>query len=703
VLLYTVGTVGNTVNMNSTAKVVSAIVVIGVVLTIMIASFYPQPLSIAGLLAVSTIKIDPQRPGQTLSDGSYTGGHWVVLADTATAYGTHCFYEFNDSQAEQYSNGNTTNRDPTTGNILIPTASIQLSITIGQPYLKSDLYEYDNQIVLPATYGVHVPSNPFVDNDYYWKEYKTYMNGAFSKHGDGPIPAQTATYWRTQNNWQVVIPLDIECVKVKADGTLIPLTGPSGTSTYHVEPSGSGSINLQPFSFHNSADSSETITFTKVGLVSAGAWPSGQPMFILRDDLIWRDDGNVEPYVKFSSSTTDRRAFVDNWFGTGWGVNTGGSIYTRYNMYADQWDQSNGYPGIATGESYFPGDVYNYPIRVTPDELLYSGAPYTVTSGRPSSLAAWLDQQKGPHLNNMGVNPYTGNYVVDTTNKVIKLLLDQNSFLWLYTLDISTDIVDTYVWRPSFQTGIITDAHWESGEAQPHIPVAGSGTLFVTVSNTGNAPGGFILKFTTTSGSPTNLPDTPTGAISPGQPKRVDISVTNLGGLQQDMGSSITISLWNDEPADQHSSKTVQVIFSASGGQDTVLTVTTKCGDLKVSGIQVTVRYGEESQSETTTRGEKTFNLGTYTGPITISTPEDDTYFSTAGTTTVHSGSNSYPVGLTSKNAIQTPWTWIIVGVVIVVGVVIAVVVIMAVALMRRRHVGSSSTIFFLVPHFFLS
>jgi hypothetical protein len=310
---------------------------------------------------------------------------------------------------------------------------------------------------------------------------------------------------------------------------------------------------------------------------------------------------------------------------------------------------------------------------------MYSGTPYTVASGRPNSLAAWLDYSKGQHLKPNEVNPYTGLYEVDTTNKVIKLFFDQNSFLWLYTVDISTDVADTYVWQPSYQTGVITDAHWQSGETTPHIPVASSNTILVTVSNTGNAPGGFILKFATNpANAPTVIPDTSTGAITPGQPKQVPVQVTNLGGTQ-DVSTSITISLFNDNYEDQHSSVTVQCVLSAGGGQNTYLTVLTKDGALAVSGIQVTIRYGVNSQSEPTTGGLKTFNLGMYTGPVTISTPETDMYFGTADSTTVHSGSNSFTVTLTKKGEGEIPWTWIVVGFVIV---VMAVAV---VALTKKR------------------
>jgi len=665
--------------------VIGMLVLAIVIVASVIVGFQYGGVKLSTVLAVSTIKIDPLRPGQIQSDGAYVGGYWVVLADTATAYGTHVFYQFNSSQVNQYSEGNTTNVDPVTGQKLFPQASIQLSVDVGQPYLKSDLYEYDNMLVLPATYGSSY--SPFTGTDTYLKEYKTYDNGVWNKHNDGPILAQSVTYWRTQNNWQVVIPLDISATKIKADGTSIPLNGPSGTPSYHVEPTFSGSANLQPITFINPSDSSETITFTKVGLLSAGAWPSANSMFILRNDLIWKDDGNVEPYVKYSSSTVDRRAFVNDWFGESWGVpnwktHTDGSIYVDYNVYAAQWDQGSGYAGIGSSESY-PFQTFKYPNKVTYDQLMYSGTPYTVASGRPNSLAAWLDYSKGQHLKPNEVNPYTGLYQVDTDNKVIKLFLNQNEFLWLYTVDISTDVADTYVWQPSYQTGVITDAHWQSGETIPHIPIAGSNTILVTVSNTGDAPGGFILKFATNpANAPTVIPDTPTGAITPGQPKQVTVQVINFGGTQ-DVSTSITISLFNDNYEDQHSSVTVQCVFSAGGGENTYLTVLTNDGDLPVSGIQVTIKYSTASQSEPTTYGLKTFNLGMYTGPVTISTPEDSIYQSTAGSTTVHSGLQSYTVKLVQLGQTQD-WTWLILVVVITVAIAV-VAVIMTKGKRKRR------------------
>jgi hypothetical protein len=602
------------------------------------------PFSTGGVLAVSQIYIDPLRPGSE-QNGLWVGGHWVVLANTYTAYGQHCFYQFDKSEVDKYSQGNSTNKGPN-GQVLLPNASIRIDVTVGQPYLQSHLTEYDNMKVLPATYGHHIG---LIWDDTYFKEYKTYDNGVWNKHADGPIPEQDITYWRTMNDWTAVVPLDITATKINPDGSSVPLRGPNGAATYHTVATGSGA--LLPFSFTNPNDPTETVGFQLQGQLSSGISPNPGSYFILRSpDYIFRDSQDMESYIKFSTSTTDRRAFVNDWFGTTWGVNTDGSIWTAYNGFADEWDDANGYPGLGNYETYPIGEVYKYPNKVTYDQLMYAGTPYTVASGRPNSLGKYLTSQKGAPLTATQINPYTGQFTVDTANKVMTLPLDQNSYLWLYTVDISTELADTYVWRPSYTTGAIQSAVWVSGQSVPHIPVGGSDTMNIAVKNTGTYTGGFTLKFAKDpSNAPLSVMDT-SFALTAGETKTVSVPVSNLGTTVE-INTKITASLWNSNNEHQGNDFTLECILSPSGGANTFLTVVTQNKDnLYVSGISVTVVFGTQSKHDYTSNGAVTFDLGLYVGPVTVSTAETDVYLSTEATLAVNTGSNTDTITLTKKS-----------------------------------------------------
>jgi len=621
-------------------------VALGLIVLLVGAVYYFRgylPLSTGGNLAVSQIYIDPLRPGSE-QGGLWVGGHWVVLTTTYTAYGEHCFYQFDKAQVDQYSKGNTTNLGPT-GQVLLPNASIQISATVGQPYLQTHLTEFDNMKVLPATYGMHMG---VISDDTYFKEYKTYDNGVWNKHNDGPIPEQDVTYWRTTNDWTSVVPLDITAIKINPDGSQIALLGPGGATTYHTVATGSGA--LVPFSFTNPQNPSETVGFQLQGQLSSGITPNPGSYFILRSpDYIFRDSQDMENYIKFSSSTTDRRAFVNDWFGTMWGVNTDGSMYTNYNGLTDEWDQSNGYPGVGSFESSV-FDVWKYPNKVTYDQLMYAGTPYTVASGRPNSLGKYLASQKGDPLSATQINPYTGQFTVDTANKVMTLPLTRNSYLWLYTVDISTQLANTYVWRPSYSTGAIQSMAWMSGQTVPHIPVGGSDTMNIAVKNTGTYTGGFTLKFVKNPSNAPLLVMDASFALAAGETKTIAVPVSNLG-TTVDVDVHITASLWNDNNEHQGNDFTLECILSPSGGANTFLTVVTQNKDnLYVSGISVTVQYGINSRAGLTSNGAVTFDLGLYVGSVTVSTAETDVYWNTQATLTVTTGSNIDTITLTKKS-----------------------------------------------------
>lgn len=628
------------------------------------------PFSTGGVLAVSNIYIDPLRPGSE-QDGIWVGGHWVVLANTYTAYGQHVFYYFGKPEVDKYSQGNTTNQGPA-GQILLPNASIEIDVTVGQPYLQSHLISYDNMKVLPDTYGWH--SGSFgLTTDTYFKEYKTYDNGVWNKRSDGPIPEQDITYWRTTNDWTTVVPLDISAWKKAADGSLIALLGPGGSTVYHTEATGSGA--LLPFSFTNPDDQSETVGFQLQGQLSSGISPNPGSFFILRSpDYVFRDSQDMENYIKFGTSTTDRRAFVNDWFGTWWHTHTDGSIYVNYDGTADQWNQPNGYPGLGEYETNI-ADVWKYPIKVTYDQLMFSGTPYTVASGRPNSLAKYLAAQRGAPLTAAQINPYTSQFTVDTTNRIMRLPLDWNSYLWLYTIDISTQLADTYVWKPSYTTGLIQSAVWMSGQSIPHIPVGGSDTMNIAVKNTGTYTGGLTLKFAK---NPTSAPlavNDFTVSLGPGITQVLPVSVSNLGTTTE-VDVHITISLWNANNEHQGTDITLECILSPSGGADTFLTVVTQNRDnLYISGIPVTVQFGISSVAGSTSNGAVTFNLGLYVGPVTVTTAETDVYWSTNATLAVQAGSNTDTITLTKKGEPGQFPLIIVIVVLTMIGLVGAVVV----------------------------
>jgi hypothetical protein len=293
----------------------------------------------------------------------------------------------------------------------------------------------------------------------------------------------------------------------------------------------------------------------------------------------------------------------------------------------NDYTEPNGYPGIypcldtgfPTGE-----EIFTYPIAVTYNELMYSGTPYAVASGRPNSLTAYLNSipSIGFNLSPSGINPYyPGQYAI--VGNQFRLYASTNDYLWEYSLSISTQLADTYVYSPSFPTMKMTGAVWQSGESIPSISVGGYDSMMISVENTGTAPGSGVLKFTV---SPSNaLPyctivDTTTPVINAGNTVTVPVAVTNTGGETSSVTITITITLYNQANVQQGGTLTLQAILTPSSGVNTYLTVQTENTNvLALSGMDVTVTYGTASQMGVTSSGTCTFNLEMYTGKITIS------------------------------------------------------------------------------------
>lgn len=198
--------------------------------------------------------------------------------------------------------------------------------------------------------------------------------------------------------------------------------------------------------------------------------------------------------------------------------------------------------------------------------------------------------------------------------------------------------------------GAITSAVWHSGLTAPSIPVGGSDRIVLTIENTGSYGGNLVAEFSI---SPTTAPiivNDFTVNVPANQSVVVPATVVNTG-TTTDVNFQVICSLWNGNNEHQGNDWTLGGVATRGYGIDTSLTVTTQDkNDLGISGINVTIKYGDSSVSHTTYSGTWTFDLGQYSGSVEVSSSATNAYYATDNNIQVIGGTgNTYPISLIAR------------------------------------------------------
>jgi len=255
-------------------------------------------------------------------------------------------------------------------------------------------------------------------------------------------------------------------------------------------------------------------------------------------------------------------------------------------------------------------------------------------------------------------------------NGQIGVVLPSAARSWLFTLDISTQLVDTVVVREdyinvditqplSFDRYTLNAGETATGTVKLRNTSPYSGTVSVGIQSPDN------LKYTAEISGGDGAMD-----FNAGEEKTVTFTIKNTGLLDEQLSGTFRFSVTNQQPRETASQSFSMTFKPGLGIPNSLLDITTMDAETgtKVSGIAINARYGvnsESSRSGTTSNGECVLDLGKYEGPVTVVASDyQGRYNSKEVVVQVKAGNNPLTIHLIPKGSASLPfdWTFFLVG-----------------------------------------
>jgi hypothetical protein len=593
------------------------------------------PLRLLSVFSVSQITLQAQGY-EDPSTHEWKGSYWVIglVTDTLEHY-EGITYTFDDEEAKSL-DANTIGEKT-----LIVNSEIKITIIPMKPYYERSM-QYATYTVYPKTYG-------------------TWMNKVLRSLGklgeDTAIPELKATVMQfTDESWKLYTPFKVQLYKngVLKDEKVINTLG--GTETIIL-----------------TEDSpEETVKVQNLGKLGTGL---GEPAFgniIMFDPAhIFKVEGNIINEIKYDM---DDYSYSNYWFGGGDHYTAKhdpdtGSYYPNANWKVLRWadgspahyfiDEMDLLPVIQTAfpvwGTEFRGvyradtlsDYQMLPVKADifqdkPKDNPVSGSPYGY------SLVNYLVNVRGHRLYTLDdFDEY--NQGVEIVDNKMRIYLPLSSFNNMVTVWISTEVADAIVYQPVPAQGVVTSVEWLAGGSISDKDVAK-----VTVKQEGSDGGRITVSVSGYEGLPISVSPTMDSVILDyGETYTFFFTVTNLGTAAEASGTLVFTA--TNDLGEVTSSKTLGFTILPQMGDQTILTVNLYDEDgIKPSGIAVTVNYGVDSQTAVSSDGYVTFNLGAYTGGVSVATQETSMYEAASASTTVQAGQNTVFMELKKKAGDKT-------------------------------------------------
>lgn len=596
------------------------------------------------ILAVSNVHIDPQYGYEDPQTGEWKGSQWVVLSTTST-YGDHVFYKFDEGEAERFG------ENFVGENKLLPRSTVEVNVYVDQPYVRRALTQTPYTVCKPA-YGA-------VYGDAYLKEHYNYnyATGKWTKWL-GHLWQQDIVVSETAGVWQIIVPLRVSATKTDADGNQVALHS-GGQTEVKLEVAGPDA--LIPLWFENPFDASEKFKFKLEGLLGTGYTVTLPDLAIFRPDLIFEKTGDLLADIQYS--TTNPTAYVQYWYGP---YNVAWREHSDHtSIYTDSWPSDEPRPpGVFREVKLFTD--YEYPARM----FIYDDPP-AIRGELYEGLVSYLEA-RNRKLQGWEIDPWGLGYEV--SDHEIKVNMPYNSWNWMYTLEISTELADTYVWRPTYADGQITSVEWASS-GTTDATISDKDQLSVTVKNVGTVDGNLRVRCTVSPNDAPLLIEGDGKFFVVGEEHTFTIQAKNLGPEVETDGE-VVLELVNDAGDIRDTDVALFTLLPITGVTTlNVQVVEQGGGNTLLSGIIVTARYGTDSEYQVSSSGWVSFSLGAYQGSVTISAEDSLHYYGATKEAAVSTGSNVEVLELARKDAplpTQADWLpWIMVGAVVVGGAVV--------------------------------
>jgi hypothetical protein len=273
-------------------------------------------------------------------------------------------------------------------------------------------------------------------------------------------------------------------------------------------------------------------------------------------------------------------------------------------------------------------------------------------------------QKVNPNVWGMGAAGTVGNNAPG-----LGVALPASARHWIYTLDVSTELVDTVVVQENNIHVSITNF----ASDRTDVAAGESANIVVELKNNDNYPGGVAQGFSVPPEVAGSCSITGGGGVNflANEPKTVNLQIKNTGNLAQNTPTTFTYTVTNQEGTiTDH--RTLQLNFLAGlSVPDTTLTVTCLEADtnIPINGLKATVNYGATGnnvQTASTLDGVADFNLAKYTGAITL-TVEDPVlarangpYDKQTAMFNVVAGPNPKTLYFSRGEGTPADWTWVV-------------------------------------------
>lgn len=560
-----------------------------------------------GFLAVSKVYIEPTGY-EDPNTKEWVGSYWIVTATSFTNE-EFLFYKFDKEEASKPYVDNKIG-DKT----LIPNATVKVKVSIGTPYWQIRIKRV-SYMVYPETYTTAIS--------------KLLPTSAY-KLNDTVAPALYAKVYELDGTWELHIPFTIEVTKegsyTKTVKKTIDVVGVESTVPIKL-----------------TLEDNEHIYVNLQGQLGTGY---GQPTF---DDLIIFDRENIffgSEVRRIIQYDADPNSYSIYWFGT------------------ERWEDDNS-PAFYTKEfngvwyNYYPLATEDLPGIYRDDSLVeYRVRPISADIRRDNPDATPYGYSLINYIKNVlkyqpvNLDIYQQGFTLDMKRDLIKIYMPKGSVAWLYTLKISTELADTFVYRPIVGKGKIVSAYFATTSSQ-EASIGASDYLIVEVKQEADVESRLTVSISYPEDYPMSItPSSQSEVIPPGKSVKFKFKVTNLGATQELRGT-IKVDVLNDLGTITDTTTLSFTLIPKAEEMNTLLTVYTidRETQLKVSGITVVISYGTESTTGITSGGYVQFDLGNYQGGVEITTVSTPEYYPANKSVTVKAGENVVFIELQPRNA----------------------------------------------------
>jgi len=568
------------------------------------------------VISVSKVEIDPQGYEDAITK-EWRGSFWIVtmLTDCTDQVAAIKLANDDGTPGNTYAQDSTGQRtystdEVATGQTVVPQSTIEIRIEPEQPYWERPLEIQQGEYASEAYGG-----------------YQNKITAQIGRTADHVDNLPFIHYEWGTGSWTLHTPFYVVISKngVVQYRTETPIDTVGGTQSFRLPPTGD-----------------EHIYLTNLGKIETGY---GEPQ--MGDILYFSND-----YI-FQADTASRK-YITSPFGTpfaGGGFDPLPNVVADSDTFATYWynrmawhDTGQPAPWEADDEAYPVVDPANYGGWIGADDTLNyvrkPVKPCVFPGDKNPAKQAFMSLTE--YLNWKGVaraktpSWLQGNPMI-TADKKMRLYMPYGSVSSLVTLKISTELADTIVWKPLVAKFDITNF--------PNLgDIADEITSTITVSCVEGEGSGSITFSVNPATAPLSL-DPPTIGIpsmKAGDVKQFTYKILNLG-TENEVSFSVTAVAKNMIGAVCDTATASGKLLKKTGAL-TVLTVRTLFNNQPVSGIQVTVKYAEQTKSgitDTGGAGSISFSLESYQGIVSVETGATNVYQPGFGSVIVASGTQT--------------------------------------------------------------